>query len=302
MPSITVIESFGNRSAEGDELGQRTRSREWKVITTDATLGVDEVLAAIPVRRGEIWISPYGSHDVGCTCRSIEVKERESPYDWLVVAKFSSKPLTSAGGQNSPNSQTPDQTQQENPLLRPVELRYGSVKERKPLVADRDDTAVLNSAGDPFDPPIEIEEVRETITLTWNTTTWVPGTIRRYANHINGTEWHGIPEGQAKCTDLTAELRFEQGLLFWRVTMTVEIWPDDEEGEEWLVKILDAGFREKDPTNPDTAPLVPIRDERTLRPVTKPALLGNGIHLPRNVPPVFLTFRPWDYAEFNALI
>jgi len=305
MPTITIVETFGSREAQADDKGQRTRNRQWHISTDDATLGVDEVTIAVPVQRGDIWVSPYGATDPGCTCRKLSIKERESPYEWDAVAEFSSEPLASSGAQGSGGggspSQMPDQTQQENPLARPVEIRFGSVKERVPCLFDSQETPIQNSAGDPFDPPYEIEVVREVVTLTWNAPMWEAGIIAANVNHVNSTEWHGILPGHGKCTELTAERHFENGVIYWRVTMTVEIY--HVEDEEWKVKLLDAGFRENGLDADLNIISVPIVDLKFGRPVTKPALLdGAGVALERGSDPVFLTFFPWDSAEFNALI
>lgn len=309
MPTITVTETFEGRAATGSEDGQRERNRIFYVNTDDATLGVDEVALALPVQRGDIWVSPYGTHDFGCTCRAVEIRERESPYEWIATVKYTSKPLASSGAQSGgggsgANSNLPEQTQIENPLERPAEIRFGTAKERVPAIKDRHGDPFVNSAGDPFDPPYEVDQVRETITITWNRASWHAGLVTQYVDHLNSSDWLSIPAGFAKCTELTADRHFENGLYYFRVTMTVELSPlKDIIGDPvaWKVRILDAGFRKvnADPEKDN----VPILDRQTFRPVSKPALLdGDGNQLPVDGVPHFLEFEPWFHEEFANLI
>lgn len=147
----------------------------------------------------------------------------------------------------------------ENPLLRAPKVSYHAVNRTKVVdkhradwvTGDPDDgaggvtdqpgegDAVLNSAGAPFDPPIEVEEGNLGVTITFNVRTFDAGDIRRFKGAINATTWRGQDARTVKCVDLGASQNFEAGVWYWEVTAKLEFSPP---GEPWNPKrVLDRG-------------------------------------------------------------
>jgi hypothetical protein len=143
----------------------------------------------------------------------------------------------------------------ENPLLRPARVSFHGVKTR--VVVDKHrasftagdggaagdepqlDDAVLNSAGDPFDPPYETDEAYLGATITVNRASFQAQDIKRFSGSINESAWRGQPARSVRCTDLKADQAMENGVWHWVVTAQLEFAPA---GETWNPrKVLDRG-------------------------------------------------------------
>ena len=181
----------------------------------------------------------------------------------------------------------------ENPILRPAVLRYGTITRQ--VIAEWDKDAlnpIRNSAGVPFDPPIQIEEAHLTFTITRNQASFNRTDIADYVKAINSTSFLGFAARTVRLNDLSAERLNENGVFFWQVTYVFEVNTDG-----WNpVKILDAGYEEN-----FAGDLQKVLD-RCGNPVTRPSLLdGNGLVLsdPQNDPPVFLSYNLYREVDFN---
>jgi hypothetical protein len=217
------------------------------------------------VRIPRIWDSyvTVNESDAAALCQKIECEQfADEPQFWKVSCRYSTK--------------IADQTQQtENPLDKPADISWdveqGQIALDRAVVADSalsygysySGDLIANSAGDPYDPPVTIEDARMILTITRNEATFSAQLAYDYTNTINSDDFFGAPAHTWKCEGISGRRRFERNVLFWEVTYKFKWNPNT-----WKLKILDAGLREK-----VSGVLRPITDGG--RPVTQPALLAS---------------------------
>ncbi len=233
-----------------------------------------------------------------------------SPMRWDVTIQYT----TLSPGQLPQNKEI-------QPTLRGAKLSFGSVKFRRPLLKaykkvngqfTSQKVAVVNSAGVPFNPPLEVDDSRMVITVEKNFRA-VPPFIIQYADAVNSdTVLIGglvFPPGSIKAEPPSVSpLQFENNELFVTLSM---IFHHNREG--WDLDVLDRGYSEKLPVNliPNLGKAIgfslhavqlrPIVDFGGL-PITEPALLdGNGRQTKDDAAEAYLTHRPYARLPFGQL-
>ena len=81
----------------------------------------------------------------------LQAENTEEWKGWTVTAEYSS-----------------EFTLAENPTNDPATITWGSEQFQRVVVVDKEGDAVVNSAGDPFDPPIMADDSRRVVTVTKN--------------------------------------------------------------------------------------------------------------------------------------
>jgi len=289
---MSVIK-FGLRSGTDYEVGKITEHKgklTWLAVT-DNNLDTEQTVAQYGYSHSLLPI-PYLTtfrNDPLALCRGVSfTQDPQAPRKWTIVAIFSSAPLKQA-----------DQTQAEDPLSRPAKAKWRSQQYRKAIDADRDGNAIVNSAGDYFDPPVEIDQSHWTVTVTKNVSS-VPTFILGYTDGLNADGFAiqgvSIGAGVAKLMDLdVSELQIEGEVAFYIFTYTMELRP-----ETWQLSVLDQGFRY---VSGDDVKLI-LDDSTPPRAVTSPKLLdGEGAVLsdPSPSTAVFLDFDVYPEVDYSVL-
>ncbi len=282
MAVTEVEEIWDGRRMAYDDQAERTYVRSFRVLTDDAQTAQLSVLFATGIpQRFDTYADPDGNVDLAAFVQELTAEqEQDDPQVWVVRATYSSK-LT------QPDFGADD------PLSRPTEIEFDSVKVTRPLTIDAAGVNVLNSAGDPFDPPIETEECRFTIVLTRNLLAFDYSAASAYVNSINSDAWFGFAAAEVKCTGIKARRIFEKALFYWQVTFTFEAKP----GGSWNLTVLDIGYYQI------------VNGSRQLildkfgAALTSPAALnGQGQQVPPPGKPALLGFSPYPSKPFNQLI
>lgn len=210
----------------------RRYTRVFRVRTDSNTDDATVVKAAAELPRiGSVY--PY---DTGAWCRSRNAKnEGFSKIVWIVTCSYSS-----------------EREMFDNPLDDPAEIEWSSRTFQMPCPYDINDQAILNAAGDYFNPAPERMVARWSATVTKNLAA-VPSWILDYANAINDSTWEldgvAIAAQVARVSDLRIGKWQERNDIAYRVvTMTFEFAP-----ETWQLQLLNQGFRRwcEDPTDPE---------------------------------------------------
>jgi hypothetical protein len=274
--TYTVTESWEGRDHDATIEGERTYARTFNV-ETSAVVDPDAVrlLDGVP-RLGDIYTSPKGAIDTGATCRSVRVTPKDSPKFWRVECRFSSRADSSVSGSGTPGGTGTDPaqaaTQNQNPLLKPAKISWGTVRVQQVARKDARGKAILNSAGDAFDPPL----MKDKINLTLK--------VQRNQQFFDGVKV------------ITGEDAWEAGQHYWSVNYEFEV-----EGEDiWRTDVLDCGYRSKNPT--PGGPPVPIK-VLGLTPSGPTLLDGEGAVLASPGPDtaVFLPFVLYEEVDFAGL-
>jgi hypothetical protein len=266
----------------------------FEVVTSAPSIGGKEVLASGSLPSRGSTYSQYSDTDVLAWCRRrYAYQNPDQRTHWQVICEFSSEFV--------------------DPLNEPPIVRWNTVPAELPYMIDTADTAVLNSALDPFDPaPVRIRGYSE-INITknyeadtfdaavWDAAKWTTNsllfTIPFYNVDMNA--------GEGFLRNFSLETFRRNTIDYVRATAT--IWyraETDERPNPWHDYLLDAGFREL--TAAETK--ISILDYYG-QPVTRPALLnGLGARLPlyqtgTSTPsaPVYLDFVPYVSSDWTDL-
>jgi hypothetical protein len=286
------------REGSIDEKGVRRYIRTFQVITDDFTLGPGLVATLVPTLLYESYNLGTGEQDLFAILKKKDARPVEGQLGmWEVVCEYDSAPLdfgTQSGSGIGAGSSPGAGNNQVAPNLRPWVIKLGSNKTTKVLTKDLNNVEVVNSAGVPFDPPIEVPAAFPTISITAYKATFAFSQILTYTNAINSDAWQGFPPRRLRCIEYAATTQFENGAFFWQLDVTLEYNPD----EDWNpVKVLDAStvWRES-----MTKPPAPIEVNGVA--VTSPVPICNGVPVPAGGQPCYLDFTAYREVAFATII
>src|SRR5581483_6338239 len=145
MAVLSVREIWNGRRGSADEKAVREYARVFRVVTSNSLDGALVAETAVDPFNGTAipnlfasYIEPNGTtFDLTAIARKIDVVQDDSdPNTWLVTV---SNP---------------------NPLLRPSEIKWSFAQFQRIADVDIYGAAVVNSAGEAFDPPAEKDDSR----------------------------------------------------------------------------------------------------------------------------------------------
>lgn len=130
----------------------------------------------------------------------------------------------------------------QNPTDDPAIIEWDGESYQKVAMWDRNGRAILNSAGDFFDPPLMMDDDRAIVTIQKNLAA-VPSWIFLYRNAVNAASFTvdgiSVAEELAKIQSLRVGSRqFRNGTSFRTLTITMCLQADG-----WDLAPLDQGFR-----------------------------------------------------------
>lgn len=300
-PDDLPDKAYGPRDGEEDEKGNRNYVRTLIIQTSDKTVDQESILnsAAFP-RIGDIWATESSVNPgIRVVRRSVSMSP-DSPILWDLRLEYAS--FTETEGQD-----------RKNPLLRPavVSFRTQSVTKALEMAWNTDystqNEPVTNSAGDPYDPPQEIEDGYQIITIKKNMPSHDPVGKQDYLFHVNSATWWGFAPLSVLMTLWDAEETREDVVTYWATSWQFKVakhgGPNVSSAGTWIRPILDAGQRERVPGIAGFfgGAVRPIFKDG--HPVSKDVLLdGSGAQLAAGGTPVYRDFRVYPIANFNALM
>ncbi|HVW39263.1 MAG TPA: hypothetical protein VHB99_18230 [Pirellulales bacterium] len=275
------------RSGSADSKGVTGYSVTFQVGTNNVNDGVQVVGTAVDPVSGfsipipGLTIYQYGNEtDVSAVCETVTPHQLdESPFVWEVAATFS-------------NVAEPGQ---ENPLDRPAEINVTSQKYEIPVIRDLAGKGIVNTAGNPFDPPVTKDATRYVLTISKNFADYDFDLATDYADSINDLPFMGREAGTLKISGFSAIRRYEQQQIYWTVT-----WEFEYRREGWQITPLNAGLYKKALPNALQRPCL----DQDGSPVTSPVPLdnqGEQIKNPTVDNVVYLAFDVYTPRNFYAL-
>lgn len=240
---IAVWEDTDKREGAVDANFLRTYKREFIVQTDNPLVGCKAVALAFSRATGIGIGTPYfigawdpianigdfyHEADPGSFCRSLIPKVFSADgANWKVSIEY---------GPWDPRIE-------ENPLDKKLELEWDWVQFEKIADVDRDGKAVVNSAGDYFDPPIVMDDSRPILRIVRNEPDFSMAYASDYRDSINDGPWYGYPAYTVKCTSITAKLEYSMNIpgdnkWYWTLTYVFHLNPDG-----WDKEVLDQGLR-----------------------------------------------------------
>ena len=277
MSTTLKEEILSGRTARNSK-GARTYTRKFRVISNDKNDGPFEVgsTSGLPI------IGNAHPEDANAFCVDL-VPENTEPYaGWTVTATYSDERVINT-----------------DPTIDAAEISWGSEQFQKVAVFDRDGNAIVNSAGDLFDPPAMMDDSRRVVTVTKNLAT-VPAWILDYQDAVNSDAFTvdgvSIAVGKAKMQSVTVSPKQRRNnTVFRHVNFTIHLQRDG-----WALDILDAGYNRKDPL--DATKRQPITIDGLLPSAPYP-LNGSGAPLENPSPAncVFRSFNVYKTRAFSSL-
>ena len=280
MTVTSVNELHAGRTANNDGL-VRTYTRSFLVKTDSKSDGAYTAGSA----AGLPLIGSTHPEDLTAWCRSLSVAPfngENAPMAWTVTANYSSEWQLA-----------------ENPLFEPAKITWSFEQFQTVAVQDKDGYAIVNSAGDLFDPPIMKDDSRPIVSVTKNLAV-VPTWLLNYQDAVNSGPFTldglTISTGCAKMNAISVGAKATQnGYTYRPVTMDIHLQRDT-----WNFKVLDVGYRKI--VNTTEREMITSDGDGTDPPM--PVLLngsGGVVSDPDTTGGVFLTYNVYATADFTVL-
>jgi len=220
MTVIYLEEIASGRTAKNTR-GIRTYQAQFRLMTTVQTDRPYDVGShpSLPV------IGSAHPDDIYAYCFELSVDPTEPWAGWTVTASY-----------------TTEREITENPLSEPAVIVWGSEQYQKPAVKDKNDNLIVNSAGDPFDPPAMMDDSRVSVTVTKNVSA-APAWVLEYHNTINSNSFTidgvSVAARTAKMQAISiSEWQSRGGVAFKVLSYTLSF-----QYQGWPLVLLDQGMR-----------------------------------------------------------
>ena len=295
-----MVKELQERSGDVNSHYQRTYTRTFLVETDDPAYG-PYYAASHPTLP--VLYSPY-PEDPYAFCTQITPSSTESPTMWKISYRYA---YTVDGmGVAAPTGVAAIDTQQqglapadrvENPLLRPRDYSFATQATRQNVVYKAYQVYsdgslgslidVANAAGDPVNPPFELDVPIGVITVGLNALSapganWIAAFGQCNLNSVLLGPWL-CAAGTLRNRGCSAQRVYENNLSYWRWTLTFEF------RDTWDETILERGLRARPSVGADP---LDMYDPITKRVTTVPLPLdSDGTKLPGGRSFVYTTWR-----------
>lgn len=258
--------------------GTRTYTRTFKLFTSSKSEDAYSVgsNASLPT------IGATHPSDALAWCVSLSVDCTDGWTGWVVSAEYSA-----------------ERELNNDPTLDPAVITWDSEQFQRPAINDYSGNAIVNSAGDPFDPPNMMDDSRRVVTVSKNLAV-VPVWILTYQDAVNSDSFVvdnvTIGIGLAKIQRVAVgEQQERNGTAFRTVNFTIHLQKDG-----WLLEPLDAGFRE---IEYGVGRVNIVNEGDGLQPSAPVPLDGAGVHIaePTLSNCIFLSFTVYETKIFSTL-
>lgn len=145
---------------------------------------------------------------------------------WTVTAEYSS-----------------EREMNEDPTQDAMQIRVYTEQFQKPAVFNKNNELIVNSAGDPYDPPPMMDDSRRVISLVRNVPN-CPSWVLDYQDVVNSDTFtvrgvtYAAGTGKVQSVSLS-DTQKRNGIDFYTLEVLIHLQKNG-----WLLKNLDAGFRE----------------------------------------------------------
>jgi hypothetical protein len=305
MAVTSVIESYEDISIATEvavDGSQGTMTRFFDVTFNTAETAPLRAVLALSASAGGVtvpdWWEPLGAgvyqywYVKRKTCR-----QHHGPFVWRVTVEYE---------------------YYDNPLYAPPKVTWGRVGSVEAIDSDKDGAAILNSSGEPFDPPLTREFKDRTLRIEKNLAYFNQEAYETYVDSVNQDIWSPFALNATggnlklfmpytcKCVGIDGTPERVGNIYFHRVAYEFQIRVHNLEvpaGQGalagplgWRRRVLDQGFRE---ISGDTYAQITDADGS---PITQTARLnGSGVKLAHDAEDVYLIFADHDTQPFANL-
>lgn len=229
MAVISIHEIWKGRDGEST-LDDTQYTRVFRVWTNSGSDTADTIMLAMASTPWFVYPGVLYPTDTRAFCASVRPNNDLGNRGWLVTASYTSK-----------------QEFAERPENDPVKISWDEEDIEVPIVKDRNGHAVLNSAGDPPDPPVMASDSILIARITCNAASR-PAYIRAYRKAINTDAFTidglTVNARHARVRRISmGENKYRGSYPFRDISIELAILDNDE--DDWDIRFLDAGFRRR---------------------------------------------------------
>lgn len=198
---------------------------------------------------------------------SVEVTRKpDSKFHWSASVVYSTRTP-------DPDKSGPGKSGNDNPLDQPAEVSWSSGTTTEIVEKDVDDKAILNAAGEPFDPPVEVQRPQPELTVNRNESSFSGADAMDYVFTVNDGVFAGGEPGTVLCTAIDATEAYSNGVAYFKVTYKFlyrkQGWQKSllnqslmhKDGDDWVRILDDQGQPVPDPVPIDSIGQVIQRDD-----------------------------------------
>ncbi len=286
MSVVSVVEIDG-REVERSENMNRRINRSYR-IRCDRP---DEDEASVIIGADmPVILAPHPTVPaLRCTSVRCTQQTDNDPFVWIAKVTWASLVLS----RRAANTSADPSKRNENPLLRPAIVSFGTERFQKAATVDINGKAILNSAGDPFETGVLYDDFRPTFTVTRNVPSWSIADWMTATNRVNENTFLGISSGRVRLVNLTGQESFENDTPFYIKTGTFHV----SSAANWVIDVLDCGYQGKTGLGNKFAISLPDGT----KPSTPVRLDGAGTPLNPGDPSHFVGFEIYDTYDFDDL-
>jgi len=277
MAIIGFVEINDGRDGGTSVSGGRTVRRYTRVFRATTNSPTDNA-ATIKSYAGAPKIGMVYPWDWAAWCQGIQVVAPHKTV-WILTASYSSQREIS-----------------EDPTADPPQFHWSTQQFQQVYHMDRNGKAIVNSAGDPYDPPIEGDDSRISVTMSRNLAA-VPAWIFAYKDAVNSAQFTidglGVAAEKAKIQRIdVAPVQTRNDIPFRPFSLTMTF------AHTFDARPLDQGFRFK-----DGAERKAITNDDGSEPIAPVPLDGNGgvLDNPNLNNCVLNTHEIYNRLDFNNL-
>jgi len=238
----------------------------WRVTLDDpeefGQAAIDDVGDDMPEFIGDMVLLNYSAES-----------SSEDGLDWIVTANYG----------------TPEE--EENPLNERPKVSWSLAQFQENVEYDINGKPILNSAGEPYSEPVQIDQSRLVLTITRNEASFNPALALAYADAVSATTFKGAPAGKVKVANIASteeEHKNVAGGVYSKTTYTFHF-----NSRGFQKKLLDHGFREK---VEGKLKHILVQGQK----ITEAALLdGTGKQLPEGGQPKFKDWHVYPKLPFG---
>lgn len=233
--SVIIWKEIAERGGSIDDENNRDNRRKFFAVTNNRSDGPNTVRAYASCPRVGQRYETGNDSDPFCFVKKVNVEQIEKhPFAWEVDVEYSSRPRTKCS-----------ETLSDDPLDQPPKIRGLNNHYQRALQKDEDGKAIVDSAGLPYDPPQEIEDVRHGVVITRNEASLNMAQIVAYNGATNSDSFWGLEKEQARVW-IEWEIAYcdsqETCYSYAVKTYTIEIRNEQSEPKSFRLELLDAGF------------------------------------------------------------
>lgn len=255
----------------------------------------------IPKRRDK-WPEQYDgfTRPVATDITAIPYKSDQTRRVYVVTVDYTNDGVEYGGGGEA------DPDTEKAPWEKDAVISYDSIEYTAALEKDYSTppAAVVNSVGDPFDPPPEVVRTRTKITIQFASTAVRSTLVNVTANYVGMTNSTTVTiDGQTYTPNVLKLTRYNVTSAEWvnpdggAVTDYNEVVAEIEVNQDtWLIEIRNQGYRAR-----PSAGQEPVVVMDNGRPRTVPTLLASDGTATSASSPNYITFKQYPETDFSTI-